>query len=92
MQPASEARGAKCLEMDPPALNSAMSTPSKLCSVSSSMVWLSPPQSTVFPADLSTQGHTGGLLQCKGLAALQLHFALLRLQAYQQAAMLAQHW
>ncbi len=38
VQPASEAIGAKFFEMEPPALNRAMSTSPKLCSVSSSIV------------------------------------------------------
>lgn len=52
VQPAASANGANFFEMEPPALNSAMSTPPKLPSVSSSMVCVSPSHSTVFPADL----------------------------------------
>jgi hypothetical protein len=52
VQPASAASGAYRFDMDPPALKSAMSTPLKLPSVSSSTVCCSPSQSMVLPADL----------------------------------------
>ncbi len=55
VQPASAASGANRFDMDPPALKSAMSTPLKLRSVSSSTVCCSPSQSMVLPADLRAQ-------------------------------------
>ena len=57
MQPASAARGANSFEIEPPVLNSAMSTPAKLPFVSSSMVCVPPSHSTVFPADLRPKKH-----------------------------------
>mmetsp|Transcript_34365 Transcript_34365/g.86422 ORF Transcript_34365/g.86422 Transcript_34365/m.86422 type:complete len:266 (-) Transcript_34365:317-1114(-) len=51
--PFSAAMGPKVLEMDPPAENSAMSTPSKDSAVSSSMTYVSPSNSTSLPADLA---------------------------------------
>lgn len=56
MQPAWEARGPNFFEIDPPALKSAISTPLKLPSVSSSTVSVSPSHSIVLPADLQPVG------------------------------------
>ena len=49
--PAFTAAGENFLEVPPPAENSAMSTPSKECSVSSSITIFSPRKSTVLPAE-----------------------------------------
>ena len=50
-QPFAAARGPNFLEMEPPAEKSAMSTPSNESSVSSSMTYVSPSNSTSFPAE-----------------------------------------
>ena len=52
-QPAAAAIGANFREMPPPALNRAISTPSKDFSVNSSTVSIFPRKATCFPADLA---------------------------------------
>jgi hypothetical protein len=78
VQPASDATGANFLEMEPPALNRAMSTPLKLSFVSSSTVCVAPSQSNFFPADLHTCRAAGYLTRCS--CALQASPALMTVE------------